>query len=167
MLQDLRSDLALALEQVTAATPSSLDLRATLLDTIFPLLAGAIDELARQEESIADQGDAIDELINQDEDVLHPETAQQFTGVYEAGLLLAAEVEKIKGLDEVSKKKFAKLITAYRAGVATVSQIIAEITIPLDELEAPADGAADGDEIDDDEPEDDLDEDELDDQEDA
>jgi len=134
-LQDLRSDLATALEQITAASGSSLDLKATLIDTVFPLLAGVIDEMVNAEASVADLGSAVDELINQDEDILHPETAQQISGVLAAGLLLATEVEKLKGVDEVTKKKLGKLILAYRAGVQTVEQIIAEITIPLDELD--------------------------------
>lgn len=135
---ELKADAKLLREGYQALKDSStLDARYELAENILPLFEGlcdAVDEkLADVEEEIADQGEALDELIDQSSDVLHPETATKILGVFEIGKLLANELERAiaKG-DDVTKKRVRELIKTYRQGAEVMSEVITEITMPIE-----------------------------------
>jgi hypothetical protein len=137
---ELRSDAKQLRERLAKLALNKLDAKHELVENVLPLVEAvmeAVEErLAAVEEEVADLGEAIDVLIDQDGDVLHAETAAKFAAVLEVGKLMAVELEAAIGkLDDGAQKRAKKLIVAYRQGVAAVTEIITEITLPMDEEE--------------------------------
>lgn len=186
-LAETKADIKMAREQIVAVT--SLDeLKAQLLENVLPIMEGIIDgtghQLAEHDEVIRSLADSVDALEDESDDMLQPETTAEILGVFETGKLLATELETLlKKADEITKKRVAPIIKAFRQGAIVVTEKLSEITIPLDEepeepedvqppgvaqvvaTEAAADAAdaADDDDADDDD-DDDLDDDDDDDE---
>lgn len=116
-----------------------------LLDNILPLiegLAGGVKaEFDDLDETVESIGDAVDELIDGNGEVILPETAQKIAGVFAAGALIADELERVLGkLDDVAKRKCRDLIKMYRQGVELVSVELAEMTMDEEAQPQVADG---------------------------
>ena len=82
---------------------------------------------------------AVDDLLNDAEEGIYQETAQQIIAAFEqarqVNAVVAAWITGGKsGLDDVTAKKFAQLIKVSEAGIAAAITLVAEITIP-DEAE--------------------------------
>lgn len=147
-LAELKADAKLLRERLTKLNPSQLDVKHELTENIVPLFEGLIEALQEGlEADVSDIGEAVDELIDQSGDVLHPETSQKVLAVLEVGQLLANELEAVMAkLDDMAKKRVKQTIKAYRQGVEVLTEIVTEITMPLDDEEdeedeeAPAEG---------------------------
>ncbi len=136
-------------------------------------LAIATSAIPPMQDDLNDLGAAVDEIIDQSEDVLHPETATKINEALELGRGLAATLELIMrqypqvSADPKAKKAANFLIKTYRGKAMEVSQILAEITTPLDDEEdepdlsnvvpMPANGIAPSNENDDEDQDDDGD----------
>ena len=109
------------------------------LDNILALMEAKVDAIeeraAETDEALEDLAGAVDELIDQDEDVLHPETTAKIVGVFEIGKLVAKELESLTSVlsDDTRKKRIAALVKSYRAGVEAVTQIVVDVTLELDD----------------------------------
>jgi hypothetical protein len=137
-LQEAHADLVAYSERIAAASPSSLDLHAELSNNILPILAGLFEGIGEDVlDELADHEGAIDELMDQSTDVLHPDTAVKIAGTIEFGKAIAIELEtlvkKVK-VDDLTRKRIKDLISTFREGAAASLDIIQQITIPLDEL---------------------------------
>jgi hypothetical protein len=122
-LAELKADAKLLREQ----NPAHAD--------IYAMFEGMIEAAEETDAVVEDLSDAVDELIDQNGDVLHPETAAKVIGLVELGKLLAKELDaalvKFK-FDDLSKKRIRQMVKAYRAGAEIVGEIIAEVTLPIE-----------------------------------
>ncbi len=142
-LQELQADARLVRERISKLTASQIDVKVELTDNILPLFEGMCEAIHEGlEREVADLGDAVDELLEQTEDVLHPETSGKIMDVLRVGALLSGELEKAAPkLNEVDRKRAKALIQAFRHGLTAVAEIIAEITL-VDDPDEPADVVA-------------------------
>lgn len=146
-LSDFRSDAKTLRERYAAET--SIEARLELADNVIPLLEGimeAVDaKFSEHDEHIDELGAGLDELIDQSNDAIHPETAEKIASVLEVGKMMSDVLEKnLKKLDDVSRKKAVQYITAYRQGTEMLLAMLEEITIPDDEDDADPDDPAPG-----------------------
>lgn len=138
-LPEVKADIQLAQQQLATATTIE-ELKQQLVDNIFPLLEGLVeatnDGFETRDLVIKSVVEEIDQLVDQDGDVLQPDTTLKITSVIFKGNQLAAELDNLlKKADEVTKKRVAGLLKAYRRDSIVVQELLAEITIPLDEEE--------------------------------
>lgn len=142
-LQEIKADARVLGERLQKMPIVDIDFRHELTENVLPLFEGLCNAL--EEEVVVrvdDLEEAIDELMDQSTDVLHPETSAKIIGVVEFGKQLATELEQLiaKGkLDDLTKKRVKDLVKTYRQGAQIVTDIVTEITIPLDEVEPPED----------------------------
>lgn len=138
-LAEFKADAKLARERILGLTNSEIDLKHELTENILPLFEAMCDAI--DEDVVADLdglSDAVDELIDQAEDVLHPETAAKLMGVLELGKLLAKELQAVlPRCDEVTRKRGKALIKGYLQGFEVMKAEITEITIPDEPDEVP------------------------------
>lgn len=149
-LAEVKADVQLAREQLLKLPLDKFNAKQELTENVLPLfesICTAIEEeFGELAEELADQGEAIDELIDQSGDVLHPDTTAKIIGVFEVGKALAAELEQaLPKLDDLAKKRIRQIIKTYRQGVQVVSNELAEITLTPEELEERAAAAANAD----------------------
>lgn len=150
-LADLKADLASHRERLSklkldgmAPEKFAAVMKMELVENVFPLFEALVESIEDEVMVQVDElGQAVDELIDQSEDVLHPETAAQFLGVLEVGRLLAKELEDALGRlreleadDEVSRKRGMDLILAYRQAHPLVEGMINQITLDPAEHQA-------------------------------
>jgi hypothetical protein len=141
-LDDLRGDLSRN-RQPASMAGLPVDVREWAKDTLWPFLETMLD-------LHGEHLDAIDEIIEQTEDFLQAETAQEIGKPIGIGFALADELERRAGGDPGVKKMVAEFRAAAQAALA----IIREIAIPEDG-DADADSGAGSDLEDEDEDEDD------------
>jgi hypothetical protein len=134
-LQELRADATLVRERLAKLDPDKINYKSELCDNLLPLFEGLIDAIGEEVlEPQAEIEEALDDLIDQASDVLHPETAAKIAGVIEYGKLLAAELEALMpSLDDIGKKRVRTIVKTYRQGAEVVGQMIIEMTVPEDE----------------------------------
>lgn len=123
-----------------------------LADNLVPLL-GAVAEVLEGDvlEPLEELGGAVDQLIDQSDDLLQPTTAAQIRGVLAMAVALVKDLEPLLAkADDLTRKRLADGVTGFRHAAAAVDQLIQAITLEEDE---PAAGDAADD--DDDEPDDD------------
>lgn len=156
-LQTLKADCAVRAEVVGKMASMSPDaVKRELVKNLYPLLEQIVGAVI---EELDEQGAAIEELIDQSDNVLHPEFTAQILGVFQLGKMLCDELEKmLADADDLAQKRLGDLITAYRRGAEQVSQACTAVTIEIEELAEDTD-APDGhgddesaDEAEDDEP---------------
>jgi hypothetical protein len=143
-LAELRADGRLNRDRVLRAELPDVDTewcKREFADNVWPFL----EELVRcvQEdvvEEVRDLGEAIDEIIEREHSMLHPELAAMIIGVFEAGKLVCVELEKAiaDSEDELAKKRITELMHAYLQGAEIVSERVAEVTLEEDEVGAAA-----------------------------
>lgn len=162
-LADLKNDAAqhrerLAKMKLDGMLPEKFAavMRAELVENVLPLFEALVESIEEEVQVQVDElGQAVDELIDQSEDVLHPETTAQIVAVLEVGKLLASELERaIAGLSPGEQKRATDLITAYRQSAPLVEGILAQITLDASDDQTPAAGDVDEDPEDDPEDED-------------
>jgi hypothetical protein len=171
-LAELKADAKLLREQY-AQGEGDMDMRRELADNVLPLLMQILDGViandAEVRDEVADLGEAVDDLIDDTGDVLHPETTTKIVGVIEIGKLLAGELAALvvakdangkPKLDDLTRKRVAELVKTYRQGAEVVSAMLVEITMPVepstDTAEEPEDDEGDEDEEDNEEDDDEL-----------
>lgn len=154
----LQADVAMNIE----ALPDEMD--ASVKQAFENLWAwnAALVEAMREEvvEELRLQGDAIDELIDQSENVLHPEMTAKIVGLFELGKLICQEFDKmLKGesVDDVTRKRLMTLTDQYRKAANLLTIEVTEITVDLDDIVEQEAAAEGGDEPDDDDGDDDGD----------
>lgn len=137
-LSELKADCKTQRQRLAKLSPGDIDARLELLDNILPLFEGLIDTIQDDVVSdVADLAGAVDELIDQSSDVLHPETTAKILGVFEVGKLICSELEAmIQGLDDVSKKRIVELTDGYREGVEIMTEVLAECTLDADQMDS-------------------------------
>jgi hypothetical protein len=151
-LAELRADAKLVRERLAAQ--ADIDIKHELTENVLPLFEALVDAIHGDVvEPLADLEETVDQIVDQSSDVLHPETAARIAGVIELGKSLAGELEALLSagkVDDVSKKRIKQLVRTYRQGAEVAGNIIAEITIPLEDLPQaqPTDAASDDDAID-------------------
>lgn len=115
-------------------------LKAELADNLYPLLEGSVDAIEEDVVAHVDElDDAVEELIDQSEDVLHPETAAQILGVFEICKIVCKELDSILPAlkDEVRRRRLKELVKSARQGIEVVAEVVASITLDPEE-EKPA-----------------------------
>ncbi len=163
-LSELRADATLNRERLHRAALEGLTheelatfVKGELADNLWPWLEAfsqAVDEEVVAE--LADQGDAIDELIDQSNNILHPEMTAKIVGVFESGKLLCLALEKLLAdhpdvVDEMSKKRLTEMSKRYQQLVEMCTNELADITVDLEaeaeaeESEAKPDGETEDD----------------------
>lgn len=135
-LDRVAADAVLVRKRLAKLDPSKIDLKTELADNLYPILEGLVDavkkRLADVEDEVADLGEQVDEMNDQVGEVLHPETAGQIVEVFTLGDLLASELEQLMPkLDDLTKKRVRQIVKSYRQGVVVISQVLAEITMPV------------------------------------
>ena len=134
-LDELKADAKLAREKL--AKNDGVDprqLQAELVNNIWPWMEALVDAIRDDViEPMADLGEAIDELIENEESLLHPELAAMILGVFESGKLIAAEYNKLlEEADELTQKRGRALVHAYLQGATVVAERVAEVVIEPD-----------------------------------
>lgn len=118
-IEQLQADL----EQVATACPtgplvSAPDVADFLRNNLIPFIAAHVGETSEMDE-------AIDNLVHQEPDILHEETAGVFASIITSGRVLADELYKRIGTDQ----RLRALIKEYRDLAAKGSEILDEITV--------------------------------------
>lgn len=133
---DIKGDIAHFVERLNALETHQLDFRHELKENLLPILDMIVDGQIEQDAHIEDLGQAIDELIDQSEDALHPDTAAKFSSLIDTAkkiaILLQENLSKIK---DGSKLAARQHLQRFRTDAKACEEILAEITIPLEDLE--------------------------------
>lgn len=142
-LDRVTADVVIARKRLAKLDASKLDVKSELLDNLYPLFEGFVEATKKRfdmlEEDLNYVGEKLEEIEESGEQ-LHPETTQQIIEVFALGDLLATELEQIvPKLDDLAKKRVRQIVKSFRQGVVVVSQVLAEITIPLEPEDAPKD----------------------------
>lgn len=164
-LMDLKADAKLNLE---ALPPDMEPAIRQALENVWAWSDALVDALREEVvEELRLQGEAIDELIDNNDNVLHPELTARIVGVFEIGKLVCNELEKLLAtiddpeiVDDLTRKRIDELVSGYRHTAEVVTLEVSEYTVDVDDLLAddgqPGDGQADeGDEGDEDDEDDD------------
>ena len=171
-LQDLKNDIASHVARLGDANFTRLSkddlakaVQQEIAENLLPLMEGLVDAMLAAtkdtDERFDDLAAAVDELIDQSEDVLHPDTTAKIIGVFQIGQAIATELGAMIAKhppDQLTKRRLEQLIAAYALGVETVGQHVTAVTLVED-----GPGVEDGDDEDDE----DADEDDLDGQDDT
>ncbi len=153
-LPELRADVKLLRDQYAQGT-DALDLRRELSENLLPLLTSILEGIAEEHGKLADEvvdlGEAVDDMMDDTGDVLHPETTTKIVGLIEAGKLLANELGALlPKLDDVAKRRVAQIVKTYKQGAEVVLAMLVEITMPVDAEDVAAQAGDDDEEGDDD-----------------
>lgn len=76
--------------------------------------------------------ETVDELIDQSENILHPDFTARIMGVFETAKMVANELSVMMAdadIDDMRRKRIEKLVDTLRRGVSTVGLEIAEVTL--------------------------------------
>lgn len=140
-IAELKADAKIYLERLGTIEPDKLDLKTELRDNVIPLFQGLCQHVEQQEAEIAlelaDLADAVDELIDQSDEILHPETSAKIVGVVELGKIVAAELDSLTNMvtDDMRRRKLRAMIASYRQGAEIVIDMIQQMTLDPEELE--------------------------------
>ncbi len=142
-LAELKADLKHAYENLQKS--DSVDIKTELAENLYPLLEGIVDaireDMTEVRAEVDELGEMVDDIAEGSSEVLFPETSGKIMGLLQVGAMLAAELDKaLPKLDEVSKKRVRGLTKSYRHGVQIVGELIAEITMPIEEPPAQTEG---------------------------
>lgn len=144
-LAELRADAKLNRERLLRLDIESMDseqlakvIKTELADNVWPwlhALVGAVDEEIVAE--LADQGEAIDELIDQSQNILHPELTGKIVGVFGTGKIIALALDQLLAdhpdlLDELSRKRLGEMTRGYMQTAEIVTQEVVDATIELE-----------------------------------
>ena len=158
-LAELRADAKLNRERLLRMDHEGMEseqlakvIKSELADNVWPwlqALVGAVDEEIVAE--LADQGEAIDELIDQSQNILHPELTGKIMGVFGTGKIIALALDKLLEdhpdlLDELSRKRLGEMTRGYMQTAEIVSQEVIDSTIelePEEDAEDPVEPAPD------------------------
>ena len=145
-LEELKSDIASHAERLAGTDFSRLSkdqlakaVQVELGENILPLFQALVESLQAKadetDEAIDDLAGAMDELIDQSGDVLHPETTAKIVGLFEVGKMIATELEALlaASTDETKKRRLGMLIAGYRQSVELVTEIVAAATLEFDD----------------------------------
>ena len=116
-------------------------LQQQLLHNVAPLLEGQIKasmhELGEAYEIMAEQGRALDEVIDQEGDFLQPEMASDLTATLMLGsfIIELIEGEGIKLGDDLKNKKLHDAMKLYRQNTTILLEQIAAVTVVDDDEE--------------------------------
>lgn len=129
--EDLKANVA-SLKDLTALSSVD-DIVNHLKNTLWPFQESVLEQLE-------DLDGCVEDLLNNAEDILQPETGAKFLAVASGGLTLVAELKKrLQPGDE----KLSAVIAEFEANANEMVGILNEITIPV------IDGDEEGDEDDD------------------
>lgn len=170
-LAEIKADSKLNRQRIAAIDFSKMDraalakfIKDELVENVWPFLEGLVEatqgEMKAIDEAVGELDEAV-EVLEQggdDEEALHEETAQQILGVLTLGRQIAIEIGPVlaKGgtLDEIKRKKIARMVKVFRQSVEVVAEVIVALTVKPEE--EPADGAPAGEPGDEDDIEDDA-----------
>lgn len=115
-----------------------------LTDNLVPLLGAVTDVLAQDAlEPLEELGAAVDQLIDQSDDLLQPTTSAQIQAVFAMAVALVKDLEPlVQKADDLTRKRLTDGITGFRHAVNAVVQMVQEITLE-DDGPAPADQGED------------------------
>lgn len=124
-----------------------------LSDNLVPLMGAVTDVLAQDAlEPLEELGAAVDQLIDQSDDLLQPTTSQQIQAVFAMAVALVKDLEPlIAKADDLTRKRLTDGVTGFRHAVNAVVQLVQEITLEEDQPPGPGDEGDDDDGGDDDE----------------
>jgi len=140
-IAELKADAKIYLERIGTIEPAKLDLKTELKENIIPLFQSLFDyEEERDDEvalELADLAEAVDELIDQSDEILHPETSAKIVGVVELGKIVAAELDGLSNMitDDMRRRKLRAMIASYRQGAEIVIDMIQKMTLDPEEIE--------------------------------
>lgn len=138
-LQSLKADCNVRREAVDRVFENVPDLAALsdlvkreFANNLYPLLDQCFGVVV---EELDAQGEAIEDLIDQSENVLHPEFTAEIVGVFEIGKVICTEIEKfVSDADEITKKRITELVTAFRRCAEKTTQSCQSFTVDLEEF---------------------------------
>lgn len=165
-LQTIKNDITSHIARLAGANFARLSkddlakvLQQEIAENLLPLLGDMADAMLTTtkdtDERLEDLAGAVDGILDQDEDMLQPETTAKIIGVFQLGQAIAAELAGMLAKhppDQITKRRLEQLLAAYALGVETVSDHVTAVTL----VEENPDGADQDDDADD---EDDGDED--------
>lgn len=143
-LSELKADAKVSRQRILRMDLESMDndalvafIKSEFANNVYPTIeamVGAIEEEVVSE--LNDQGEAIDELIDQSQNILHPELTAKIIGVFETGRLIAIALDKLLEdhpdvIDEVSKKRIVEMTGAYQQAVEMVTEEVVDSTVDL------------------------------------
>ncbi|MBG7606160.1 MAG: hypothetical protein IZT58_16275 [Actinobacteria bacterium] len=143
-LSELKADAKVSRQRILRMDFEAMDnaslaafIKSEFANNVYPTLeamVGAVEEEVVAE--LNDQGEAIDELIDQSQNILHPELTAKIIGVFETGRLIALALDKLLEdhpdvIDEVSKKRIADMTGAYQQAVEVVTEEVVDATVDL------------------------------------
>ena len=143
-LSELKADAKVSRQRILRMDFEAMDnaalaafIKSEFANNVYPTLeamVGAVEEEVVAE--LNDQGEAIDELIDQSQNILHPELTAKIVGVFETGRLIALALDKLledhpEVIDEVSKKRIADMTAAYQQAVEVVTEEVVDSTVDL------------------------------------
>jgi hypothetical protein len=130
-LQSLKADCKIRAEMVEKSSIPD-DIKRELSRNLYPLLEQITAHIADELDA---QGEALEELIDQSDNILHPEMTAQILGVFELGKVICAQLEAaVAEADDVTKKRISDLIMTYRRAVEATTEAVRDITSDLDEF---------------------------------
>lgn len=132
-LRTLIADCQLNRENL-ATLPLDESVKNELMNNLWPWLEAFAGAVATE---LDDHGQAINDLIDDSENILQPQMAAMLVGVFETGKILARELLRIlegEEADEIRGKRLRKMIKEYLQAATVASNEVAAVTIDLDEL---------------------------------
>lgn len=144
-LDEVKADCRLVREQLMKLTGEALTIEAIkheLTENLLPLFEGFIDatveELDEMSTDVADQGEALDALMDGTGDMLQPETGAKLIGFIELSKAVAAELTALlPKVDDLAKKRVRVLLKNFDQAVTLVTNVVTEITFDKEEDDAP------------------------------
>jgi len=122
-IEQLQQDLTQIMGRLLANPPTTTaDLVLFLSDNLLPWLQSQAEELGEMDE-------AIEDVVHQSVDVLHPESGEVFAGIITSGTAIAAELATRAGNDA----RLLKVIKEFRTLAARGTQLLEEIVLEDDE----------------------------------
>lgn len=182
-LAELKADTKINSQRLRSLDVSKMDrnelakfVKVELAENVWPWLEGLVEAVQEEHGKLEEEIESLDEAVegleeDASDDALHPETAQQILGVLTLGRQIAIEITPAlqgKALDEMKRKRLAKMVKQFRQAVEIVAEIVVAVTVQPDEEDddkpdgAPANDEADAGEggVDDEDGDDDADGDE-------
>jgi hypothetical protein len=114
-LDELRADLKRNMAEATRLTTPA-EIRDHFINTLWPFIEAQLDV-------VEEMDDAVAELVDQTEDYLQAETAGVFAALVQSSLMLAAELRKRAGGDDLLMKRIDAHDQLCQQAMATLGEI--------------------------------------------
>lgn len=119
--EDLRANMSAARELNAASSVG--DLAEHIKNTMWPFMEAVVEQ-------VEELDGCVEDLLNQTEDILQPETGAQFVAVVQSALVLMGELKKRLGPGPDDQKVDAA-VTEFFGNANDMIAMLQEITVPV------------------------------------